>query len=120
MKMLSTNLRVEHFYICIYRRANGIPKSCNLQHMDSLSLFNLSPSITSKFPMGNPPHTHNLFFRKSTYAIESINLSYDGGGAQSAPPIFICENNRKSNKIMHCVVKKKIRLVVLKIRPFFT
>ena len=26
------------------------------------------------------------------------------GGAQSAPPpIFICENNRKSNKIMHCV-----------------
>ena len=43
-------------------------------------------------------------------------LSYDGGGglcahyrsidkiAQSAPlPIFICENNRKSNKIMHCV-----------------
>ena len=29
-----------------------------------------------------------------------------GGGAQSAPPpIFICENNRKSNKIMHCVEK---------------
>ena len=26
-----------------------------------------------------------------------------GGGAQSAPLIFICENNRKSNKIMHCV-----------------
>ena len=25
------------------------------------------------------------------------------GGAQSAPPIFICENNRKSNKIMYCV-----------------
>ena len=26
------------------------------------------------------------------------------GAAQSAPPpIFICENNRKSNKIMHCV-----------------
>ena len=23
-------------------------------------------------------------------------------GAQS-PPIFICENNRKSNKIMHCI-----------------
>ena len=22
------------------------------------------------------------------------------------PPIFICENNRKSNKIMHCVEKK--------------
>ena len=27
-----------------------------------------------------------------------------GGGAQSAPPpIFICENNRKINEIMHCV-----------------
>ena len=35
------------------------------------------------------------------------DLSFDGGeGAQSAPPIFICENNRKSNKIMHCVEKK--------------
>ena len=34
-----------------------------------------------------------------------INLSYDGGGgAQSALPIFICENNRKSNKIMHCAI----------------
>ena len=29
-----------------------------------------------------------------------------GGGAQSAPPIIICEHNRKSNKIMHCVEKK--------------
>ena len=29
----------------------------------------------------------------------------EGEGAQSAPTpsIFICENNRKSNKIMHCV-----------------
>ena len=34
-----------------------------------------------------------------------IDLSYDGGvWAQSAPPpIFICENNRKGNKIKHCV-----------------
>ena len=31
-----------------------------------------------------------------------------GGGAQSAPPIFIFENTRKSNKIMHCVEKKSI------------
>ena len=32
-----------------------------------------------------------------------------GDWAQSAPPpIFICENNRKSNKIMHCVEKKKL------------
>ena len=47
-----------------------------------------------------------------------VNLTFDGvfsdlsfnggGGAQSAPPIFICENNRKSNKIMHCVEKKII------------
>ena len=28
------------------------------------------------------------------------------GGAQSVSPIFVCENNRKSNKIMHCVEKK--------------
>ena len=38
-----------------------------------------------------------------------IDLSYDGGGgAQSAPPIFICEKNRKSDKIssMHCVEKR--------------
>ena len=46
-----------------------------------------------------------------------VNLSFDGvlktpsfdgrggrGGVESTPPpIFICENNRKSNKIMHCV-----------------
>ena len=25
------------------------------------------------------------------------------GGWIYPPPIFICENNRKSNKIMHCV-----------------
>ena len=24
------------------------------------------------------------------------------------PPIFICENNRKSNKIMHCIKEKKL------------
>ena len=33
-----------------------------------------------------------------------IDLSYDGGGGVSkCPSIFICENNRKSDKIMHCV-----------------
>ena len=37
-----------------------------------------------------------------------MHLFYDGGGgAQSAPPIFICENHRKINKIMHCVEEKK-------------
>ena len=30
------------------------------------------------------------------------------GGAQCVPPIFICENNRKSNKIMNCVEKKSL------------
>ena len=47
-----------------------------------------------------------------------FNLSYDGGftdlsfngggGAQSAPPIFIYKNKKKSNKNMHCVEKKII------------
>ena len=54
-----------------------------------------------------------------------------GGGAQSAPPpIFICENHRKSNeKIMHCVEKiyligsfkdKAIFHVILEIWRFFS
>ena len=30
------------------------------------------------------------------------------GGGSKYPPIFICENNRKSKKIMHCVEKKMI------------
>ena len=38
----------------------------------------------------------------------NLILSYDGGGGLKVPPIFICENNRKINKIMHCVEKKKI------------
>ena len=29
-----------------------------------------------------------------------------GGGSKRHPPIFICENDRKSTKIMHCVEKK--------------
>ena len=33
-----------------------------------------------------------------------MHLSYDrGGGGTKCPPIFICENDRKINKIMHCV-----------------
>ena len=50
---------------------------------------------------------------KTSFSNLILNLSYDGGftdlifdgggGAQSAPPIFICEDNRTSNKIMHCV-----------------
>ena len=33
----------------------------------------------------------------------TLTLVMMGGGAQSVPPIFICEINRKGNKIMHCV-----------------
>ena len=44
------------------------------------------------------------FVYKKFYYINSLNFcELMGGGAQSAPPIFICENNRKSNKIMNCV-----------------
>ena len=39
-----------------------------------------------------------LIMKRGKYPLVMI-----GGGAQSAPPIFICENNRKSIKIMHCV-----------------
>ena len=41
-----------------------------------------------------------------TISTKFLNLVMIRGGAQSAPRIFICENNRKSNKIMHCVEKK--------------
>ena len=34
-------------------------------------------------------------------------LSFDGGGGSKCPPpIFIFENHRKSNKIIHCFEKK--------------
>ena len=43
-----------------------------------------------------------------------------GGAAQSAPPpISICENNRKSNKIMHCVERKKISIGSFKDKAIF-
>ena len=41
--------------------------------------------------------------------LKKKNFSYDMGGGKTErarPPIFICENNRKSNKIMHCDEKK--------------
>ena len=37
--------------------------------------------------------------------LQALGL-WGGGGLKVPPPIFICENNRKSNKIMHCVEKK--------------
>ena len=33
-----------------------------------------------------------------------LPLSLMGGGVESIHSIFICENNRNSNKIKHCVV----------------
>ena len=42
-----------------------------------------------------------------------------GGGAQSALPIFIFENHRKSNKIMHCVEEKKYLIVSFKDKAIF-
>ena len=45
----------------------------------------------------------NLVYKKFYY-INSLNfLKLIRGGRKCPPPIFICENNRKSNKIMHCV-----------------
>ena len=51
--------------------------------------------------------SQTIFYFRSQYIILELlnsnktfflfNLSYDGGGAQSDPPIFICENNIKSN-----------------------
>ena len=32
-----------------------------------------------------------------------LTLVMMGGGAESVSPIFICENNRNGNMIMHCV-----------------
>ena len=43
----------------------------------------------------------------------------EGGGDESAPTrIFICENNRKSIKIMHCVdphIKKILWIYIVKL-----
>ena len=46
-----------------------------------------------------------VFYLNLSYDGGFIDLSYDGGGAQSAPPIFICENNKKVIRL--CTVLKK-------------
>ena len=38
---------------------------------------------------------------------------------KSGPPIFICENHRKINKIMHCVEKKKYLIGSFKDKAIF-
>ena len=45
-----------------------------------------------------------------------FNLSFDGvgGGVESIHTIFVCENNRKSNKITHCVVVLKLCMGILR------
>ena len=35
----------------------------------------------------------------------TLVMTGGGGGKSAPPPIFICKNNSKSNKIMHCVEK---------------
>ena len=56
---------------------------------------------------------------KKFYFINFIKiLSYDGGGGLIVPPIFICKNNRKSNKIMHCV-EFFFWVVVVKIGTYY-
>ena len=65
-------------------------------------------------------YTHVCFSKVHCIIFDQLNLigvlktpSFGGGGVESTPPpIFICENNRKSNKIMHSVF---FLLVVLKI-----
>ena len=41
------------------------------------------------------------------------------GGSKGPPPIFIFENNRKSNKIMHCVEEKKYLIGSFKDKAIF-
>ena len=43
------------------------------------------------------------FHRGVPYTDEPFNLGFDGGTLNRIYPIFICENNRKSNKILHSV-----------------
>ena len=51
---------------------------------------------------------HGLILNPKSIGVKySLNLVMMGGGAESAPPpLFICENHRKSNKTMHCVKTK--------------
>ena len=51
--------------------------------------------------------------------LQTLVLMGGGGEAQSAPPIFICENHRKSNKIMHCVEKKNYLIGSFKDKAIF-
>ena len=66
--------------------------------MSKVIFFDTVPLI-SPFP---------LTYLNLTFDGPFSDLSFDGGGLKVPPPIFICENTRKSNKIMHCVEKKII------------
>ena len=55
---------------------------------------------------------------EGTTVIQTINLNYDGG-LKVPPSISICENNRKSNKIMHCVEEKNSLIGSFKDRAIF-
>ena len=41
--------------------------------------------------------------RESEVSAYPLTFVLMGGGAESVHTIFFCENNRRSNKIMHCV-----------------
>ena len=66
--------------------------------------------------------SENFVYKKFKYInLMKKNLSYDGGGLKvRPPPIFIFENNRKSNKVMHCVEKKKSLSGSFEDRAIFT
>ena len=121
-----------YVYIYIYRRANGIyiPKSCNLQHMDSLSLFYLRirHSILSGF--SNPgqhlipchicspkysklgywfafPPSYKLFTAVSARAIRNLvhvnfhSCFFDNSGS---PRIFRGKRKKFPSKIFLCLI----------------
>ena len=52
--------------------------------------------------------SNGFFYQKVNLSFDGVlktpSFFYQGWGVESTPPpIFICENNRKSNKIMHWV-----------------
>ena len=50
----------------------------------------------------------DIIFGSLSYDGGFTDLSFDGGGGGSKcpPPIFICENNRKGNKIIYLSICK--------------
>ena len=51
--------------------------------------------------------------------LQTLVLMGGGGGGSKSPPIFICEKNKKNNKIMHCVEKKNYLIGSFKDKVIF-